>query len=73
MQQSETASILASWLSTDADCLKVVSKVHHASLPGHVGHEAAMRQGCGWSGVLSIAVHSSNKVQERRVCTEDMH
>ncbi|KAI8930259.1 Cys/Met metabolism PLP-dependent enzyme-domain-containing protein [Entophlyctis helioformis] len=60
MRQSDTAARLAHWLnsritgSSDEEPLKVVERVWHASLPSNPGHEAAKRQGEGWSGVLSV-------------------
>lgn len=57
MQQSQTAAFLSHWLISKTEpCLDIIAKVWHASLPDHPGHEAAKRQGKGWSGVLSIEV-----------------
>jgi cystathionine gamma-synthase len=56
MHQSKSAAEIAFWLVTDELCRKVISNVHHASLPTTIGHESAKRQGDGWSGVLSITV-----------------
>lgn len=55
LQQSNNAAFLAHWLNSKSEpCLDIVEKVWHASLPSNPGHEAAKKQGDGWSGVLSI-------------------
>ncbi|KAI8908920.1 Cys/Met metabolism PLP-dependent enzyme-domain-containing protein [Gorgonomyces haynaldii] len=68
MQQSKNAADLAQWLSSKSEkCLDVVDSIHHASLPGHEGHEAAKKQGDGWSGVLSIQFKTMNQAKD--VCS----
>ncbi|KAJ3259943.1 hypothetical protein HK103_001453 [Boothiomyces macroporosus] len=68
MQQSETAAKLAAWLSSKSEpCLDVVDKVWHASLPTHPGHDAAKRQGNGWSCVLSVEFKTLHHA--RLICT----
>lgn len=58
-RQSSTAQQLAHWLSSDSEpCLQVIHKVWHTSLKGCKGHEAALKQGEGWTGVISIELHS---------------
>ena len=67
-QQSHNASQLAAWLSSQSEpCLDSVKKVFHASLPLHPGHEAAKKQGKGWSGVLSISFATPHHA--RLICT----
>ena len=58
-QQSETAAFLAAWLQSNTEqCLAIVTKVWHASLPSHPGHEIAKRDCSGWSGVLSVELET---------------
>ena len=60
-QQSTTAADLARWLSSKSEpFLHIVEKVWHASLPDANGHDASIRQGDGWSGVLSVELKSAN-------------
>lgn len=62
LRQSRSAAEIAAWLNSKLDAssndpaLDVVRKVWHASIPDCPGHDAAKRQGNGWSGVLSIEV-----------------
>ena len=59
-QQSNSAAYLANWLASKSEkCLSIVTKVWHASLPSHPGHEIAKRDCSGWSGVLSIELATS--------------
>lgn len=60
MEQSRSAEKIVSWLVSKSEpCLEIVTKVWHASLKTHPGHEAHKRQGTGWSGVFSfeLATH----------------
>lgn len=55
MRQSDSAAKIAEWLSSKSEeCLEIVETVYHASLKSHPGHVLSMKQGMGWSGVLSI-------------------
>ena len=54
-KQSETATQLAQWLNSNSEpCLSIVERVWHGSIPGTPGHEIALKQHHGFSGVLSI-------------------
>ncbi|TPX44478.1 hypothetical protein SeLEV6574_g04465 [Synchytrium endobioticum] len=58
-KQSETATRLAQWLNSKSEsCLDVVERVWHGSIPGTLGHEIALKQHRGFSGVFSIEFKS---------------
>ena len=55
MRHSESAAKVAEWLNSKSEsCLEIVEAVYHASLKSHPDHLLCMKQGMGWSGVLSI-------------------
>lgn len=68
MEQSRTAVEIVAWLTSKSeDCLSIVDKVWHASLVDHPGHLASLKQGSGFSGVLSIEFKSPHHA--RLLCT----
>lgn len=57
----ESATALASWLLTQV----AVTRVHHASLPGHPQHELARHQQKGYGGVVSFEVDGGREAAWR--------
>ncbi|TPX33188.1 hypothetical protein SmJEL517_g03872 [Synchytrium microbalum] len=54
-KQSETATRLSQWLNSKSEpCLDIVARVWHGSVPGTPGHEIALKQHDGFSGVFSV-------------------
>ncbi|KAI9203267.1 Cys/Met metabolism PLP-dependent enzyme-domain-containing protein [Polychytrium aggregatum] len=69
LQQSRSATAIAQWLNSrldgtnnnpEDDCLSIVEKVWHGSIPGHPGHEVAKRLGMGHSGVFSVELTNAS-------------
>ncbi|KAK5668515.1 hypothetical protein QVD99_005531 [Batrachochytrium dendrobatidis] len=73
LQQSSSATTLVKWLNSrisgesNDETLDIIEKVWHASIPANPGHEAALRQGSGFSGVFSVEFKSLHHA--RLICS----
>ncbi|KAI9099892.1 Cys/Met metabolism PLP-dependent enzyme-domain-containing protein [Phlyctochytrium arcticum] len=67
-QQSASAVEIARWLhARDEPATQIVERVWHGSIPGNPGHDIILKQGEGYSGVMSIEFKSLHHA--RLICS----